>query len=168
MYAPGEKLRVPMAGTDTGHRSYAIAKFQLVPQADGIQMIYQDGWHAVEGATANGTGWHWTKKDGLFAVKNPKKDAVLYLDVDNPSALFNMPQQVTVSLAGAQIEQFSVTSKQAVLRKIAVPASTWGSAENVELKISVDKTFVPDALSPAAKDARELGIRVLHAAIVPQ
>src|SRR5436190_15781737 len=78
MYAPSEKLRVPMAGTDTGHRSYKVAKFQLVAQNEGIQLIYFDGWYPVEGATANGTGWHWTKKDATFAVKNPKKDGVFY------------------------------------------------------------------------------------------
>ena len=169
MYAPNEKLRVPMAGpgvSDTGHRSYKIAKFQLLAQADGIQMIYQEGWHPVEGATANGVGWHWTKKEGVFNVKNPKKDAVVYLDLDNPSALFNMPQQITVSLGGTMLEQFSVTPRTPVLRKIPISTAAWGSTDTVELKVGVDKTFVPDTLLPTAKDPRELGIRVLHAAIV--
>ena len=166
MYAPGEKLRVPMAGTDTGHRSYKIAKFQLLAQADGIQAIYQGGFYPVEGATANGVGWHWTKKEATFAVKNPKKDCVFYLDVDNPSALFNMPQQITDSMNGAMLDQFLVMPKQPVLRKIPISSRALGSADNAELKISVDRTFVPDTLSPSAKDPRELGIRVLHAAVV--
>ena len=166
MYAAGEKLRVPMAGTDTGHRSYKIAKFTLQPQTEGVQAIYQDGWHPAEGATASGVGWHWTKKEAAFAVKNPKKDCILYLDVDNPSALFNTPQQITISAGGAMLDQFTVTPKQPVLRKVPISASAWGAADNAELKISVDKTFVPDTLSPSAKDPRELGIRVLHAAIV--
>ena len=169
MYAPNEKLRVPMGGaglTDTGHRSYKITKFQLLPQTDGVQTIYQEGFHPVEGATANGVGWHWTKKEGAFNVRNPKKDALFYLDVDNPSALFNMPQQITVSLGGTTLEQFSVAPRTPVLRKIPISAAAWGSADNVELKVAVDKTFVPDTLLPTAKDPRELGIRVLHAAIV--
>jgi hypothetical protein len=171
MYAPNEKLRVPMAGpgvSDTGHRSYKIATFQLLAQTDGIRTIYVEGWHPVEGATANGVGWHWTKKEGVFSVKNPKKDAVFYLDLDNPSALFNMPQQITVSLGGAMLDQFSVTPRTPVLRKIPISAAVWGGADNVELRVGVDKTFVPDALLPTAKDKdpRELGIRVRHAAIV--
>lgn len=168
MYAPGEKLRMPMAGTDTGHRSYTVARLQLLAQTEGIQTIYQDGWHPVEGATANGVGWHWTKKDATFAVRNPKKDCIFYLDVDNPSAWLKTPQQITVSAAGAMLDQFTVTPGQPVLRKIPISASAWGSGENAELKISVDKTFVPDTLSPSAKDPRELGIRVLHAAVVSQ
>ena len=171
MYAPNEKLRVPMGGagvTDTGHRSYKIATFQLLAQNEGVQMIYRDGWHPIEGAAANNAGWHWTKKEATFAVKNPRKDCLFYLDVDNPSALFNMPQQVTVSLGSVILDQFTVGPKQAVLRKIPVSSSAWGGGDSVELRISVDKTFVPETLSPSTKDPRELGIRVLHAAIVPQ
>ena len=168
MFAASEKLRVPMAAPDTGHRSYKVAKFQLLPQTEGVQLIYDLGFHAVEGAAANGTGWHWTKHDAMFAVKNPKKDCVLYLDVDNPSALLNAPQQVTVTLAGATIDQFTLQPEKGTLRKTAIPAAAWGTADNVELKLSVDKTFVPAQLSPGNKDPRELGIRVLHAAVVPQ
>ncbi len=167
LYAAGAKLRVPMAGTDTGHRSYKVASVQLQPQSEGVQAIYQDGWHAVEGATANGVGWHWTKKQATFAVKNPKKDCVFYLDVDNPSTLFNMPQQVTVAVGGMTLDQFTVMPVNAVLRKIPIPAAAWGSADNAELTIGVDKTFMPEALSPSSHDPRELGIRVLHAAVVP-
>jgi len=168
LYAAGEKLRAPMdAGTDTGHRSYKIATFTLLDQKEGVQAIYQDGWHSVEGAVANSIGWHWTKKEATLAVKNPKKDCVFYLDVDNPSTFLNAPQQVTVSLAGAVLERFTVDPKTAVLRKIPINAASWGSSDNVELRISVDKTFVPDIVGPSGvRDLRELGIRVLHAAIV--
>jgi len=168
MFSDSEKLRVPMAGTDTGHRSYKIAKFLLAPQTEGVQMIYDVGFHPVEGAAASGTGWHWTKREATFSVKNPKKDSVLYLDVDNPSALLKEPQQVTVSLAGAMIDQFTLMAEKPMVRKTAIPTSAWGSSDNVELKLSVDKTFIPAQLSPSAKDPRELGIRVLHAAVVPQ
>jgi hypothetical protein len=170
MFALGEKLRVPMAGTDTGHRSYQVATFTIAPQTEGIQLIYNEGFHGVEGAAANGVGWHWTKHDSAFAVKNPKKDAIFYLEVDNPSGTFNEPQQVTVSLAGVTIDQFTVMphTGNSVLRKTAIPAASWGDGDNVELKIAVDKTFVPEQLSSSSKDSRELGIRVLHAAIVPQ
>ena len=171
MYAPNEKLRMPMAApglTDTGHRSYKIATFQLLAQNEGIQLIYRDGWHAVEGAAANNVGWRWTKKNATFAVRNPRKDCVLYLDVDDPGTFLNMPQQITVSLAGAMLDQFTVNPKVEVLRKIPVSAAAWGSSDTVELGIAVDKTFVPDIVSASGRDLRELGIRVLHAAMVPQ
>jgi hypothetical protein len=170
MYAAGEKLRVPMAAEDTGHRSYKVATIELQPQTDGVQTIYKDGFHSIEGASANGVGWHWTKKEATLVVpKNPKKDCVFYLEVDNPSDLMTTPQTVTVSLGSMTLDQFSVTpAKSSVLRKIPIAASAWGAGDNIEFKIAVDKTFVPSAVSQSVQDSRELGVRVLHAAVVPK
>ncbi len=169
LYAQGEKLRVPMAGVDTGHRSYKVATVQLRPQNEGVQAIYRDGWHAVEGAPANGIGWHWTKKVGTLAVSNPKGDSILYLQVDNPSPLLASDQIVSVSVGPSMLDQFTVTpTKPPVLRKISLPSSVWDNAENVDVSIAVDKTFVPEKLSSSVHDTRELGVRVLHAAVVPK
>jgi hypothetical protein len=170
MYAAGEKLRVPMAGVDTGHRSYKVATLELRPQNEGVQTIFKDGFHGVEGAPASGIGWHWMKKLGTLAVANPNKDAVFYLDVDNPSPLLATPQTVTVFFGTAKVDEFSVVPGQpsSVLRKIAMNASTWNGADNVEVKLALDKTFVPEQLKPSEHDTRELGIRVLHAVAVPK
>ena len=35
-----------------------------------------------------------------------------------------------------------------------------------DVRLEVDKTFVPNRLSPASKDPRELGVRVFHAVVV--
>ena len=110
--------------------------------------------------------WHWTKKVATLAVRNPKKDSVLYLEINNPGGVFDEPQQVTVSIGATTLDQFTVTPNKDILRKIALPASALGVAENVDVRIEVDKTFVPSHLSPSSKDPRELGVRVFHVAIV--
>jgi hypothetical protein len=169
MYAAGEKLRVPMAGVDTGHRSYKVATLELRQQNEGVQTIFKDGFHGVEGAPVNGIGWHWMKKQGTLAVMNPNKDSVFYLEVDNPSPLLTTPQAVTVFVGSTKVDEFPVVpGGPPVLRKIAMNASTWNGAENVEVKIALDKTFVPQQLKPSEPDTRELGIRVLHAVVVPK
>jgi hypothetical protein len=170
MFAAGEKLRVPMAGVDTGHRSYKVATLELRPQNESVQTIFKDGFHGFEGAPANGISWHWMKKQGTLALMNPNKDSVFYLEVDDPSPLLTTPQAVTVFVGSTKVDEFSVVPGQPapVLRKIAMSASTWNRAENVEVKIAVDKTFVPQQLKPAEPDIRELGIRVLHAVVVPK
>jgi hypothetical protein len=100
---------------------------------------------------------------------NPNKDAVFYLDVDNPSPLLTAPQTVTVFFGTAKVDEFSVVpGRPSVLRKIAMNASTWNGADNVEVKLALDKTFVPEQLKPSEHDTRELGIRVLHAVAVPK
>jgi hypothetical protein len=76
---------------------------------------------------------------------------------------------VTVSIGATTLDQVPVApAKPSVLRRIPVSSSTWGNAENVEVKFVVDKTFVPEALSPESHDPRQLGVRVLHAVVVPK
>ena len=129
--------------------------------------MYKDGWHPAEQAEHNATvEWHWSKKVATIAVRNPKRDCVLYLDLDNPGGVFDEPQQVTVSAGGTRLDRFTLTPKQPILRRIALPASAMGGDDNVDVRIEVDKTFVPNRLSPSSKDPRELGIRVFHAVVV--
>jgi len=167
MYAAGEKLRVPMAGADTGHRSYKVATFQLRPNDDGIKTFFKDGFHGVEGAPANGVGWHWMKKEATLAVANPNKDSVFYLEVDNPSRLLTSPQMVSVAVGSSTVDEFSITPGDApVLRRIPMSSEAWSGTEFINVKMSVDKTFVPSEMSSSERDARELGVRILHAVLV--
>jgi vacuolar-type H+-ATPase subunit C/Vma6 len=55
------------------------------------------------------------------------------------------------------------------LLRIPLKADTLGTGDTAELKIVVDKTYVP-ALIPAvnSKDPRELGVRVFHAFVDPR
>jgi len=168
LYSQSKEPRVPLAGEDVGQRAYKVARLQLAPQSEAVFSVYKDGWHPAEQAEHNAMiEWHWTKKIATLAVRNPKKDGVLYLEVDNPGGVFNEPQQVTVRIGPAMVDQFTLTpGKPAVLRKIALPSSALGSDDNVDIRIEVDKTFVPSQLSTTSKDPRELGVRVFHAAVV--
>ena len=175
LYSPqSNQPRVPLVGDDVGQRAYKVARLQLAPQSDAVFSVFKDGWHPPEAAEHNAmVEWHWTKKVATLAVRNPKKDSVLYLDLDNPGGIFDEPQRVTVSTAragagaGTILDQFTVTPKQPeILRKIALSAAVLGNDENVDLRIDVDKTFVPNRLSPTSKDPRELGVRVFHAVVV--
>jgi hypothetical protein len=167
LYAQPNQPRVPMSGDDVGQRAYRVARLQLAPQSEAVFSVYKDGWHPAEQAEHNPmVEWHWTKKVAILAVRNPKRDSILYLDLDNPGGVFEEPQQVTVSTGGVMLDQFTLTPKKAILRKIAIPATAMGADENVDVRIEVDKTFVPNRLSPASKDPRELGVRVFHAVVV--
>ena len=170
LYSPGSQKRLTLTGQDMGQHAYRVAKFQLLPQTENVFTVFNDGWHPAEAAEHNASvEWQWTKKDATLAFKNPKKDSLFYLDADNPGSVFQQTQQVTISLGGQTLDQFSITPKQQVLRKIPMSAAQLGPNDMVEVRISVDKTFVP-ALTPAAnsKDPRELGIRVFHAFVQPK
>jgi hypothetical protein len=147
-----------------------VARLQLAPQSEAVFSVYKDGWHPAEQAEHNAmVEWHWTKKVATLAVRNPKRDCVLYLHLDNPGGVFEEPQQVTVSTGstgGTVLDRFTLAPRNDVLRKIAMPATALGGDENVDVRIEVDKTFVPSRLSPTSKDPRELGVRVFHAVVV--
>jgi len=170
LYSPTDQKRLVLTGQDMGQRAYKVAKFQLLPQTENVFTVFKDGWHPAETAEHNtAVEWQWTKREATLAFKNPKKDSVFYLDADNPGSVFQQAQRVKVSIGGHELDDFTITPKQQVLRKIPVSAAQLGTADMVELRIAVDKTFVP-ALIPAAnsKDPRELGIRVFHAFVEPK
>ena len=54
---------------------------------------------------SSGTG---RRRSATLAVRNPKKDSVLYLELDNPGGIFDEPQQVTVSIGA---ERCSTSSR---------------------------------------------------------
>ena len=168
LYSEPSEPRLPLSGEDVGQRAYRVGRVQLAPQSEAVFSVFKDGWHPAEQAEHNAMiEWHWTKRAATLAVRNPKRDSVLYLELDNPGGIFDEPQQVTVSIGATMLDQFTVTPrKPSLLRRIALPASALGPEENVDVRLDVDKTFVPNQLSPASKDPRELGVRVFHAAVV--
>ena len=168
LYSTATKKRIPLSGEDVGQRAYKVARFLLLPQTENVPVLFKDGWHPVEVAehsSCTSVEWQWSKKDATIVFKNPKKDATVYLDLDNPGSAFQETQQVRVSLGGGQtVDSFAVTPKQQLLRKIPLTTGQLGTAEMVELQIDVDKTFVPAQLpASGSKDPRELGVRVFHA-----
>jgi hypothetical protein len=169
LHSTATQKRVALAGDDAGQHAYKVAKLQLQPQTENVFTIFKDGWHPGEVADHNATvEWQWTKKRATLSFKNPKKDSVFYLDLDNPGSVFSEPQQVTVTLGGQAVDQFTLKPKEPELRKIPLKAAQLGTGELSELVISVDKTYIPAVLVAGNKDPRELGVRVFHAYIDPR
>lgn len=165
-----DQKRVALTGEDMGQHAYKVGRLQLLPQTENLFTVFKDGWHPAEIAGDNATiDWQWTKKEATLAFKNPKKDAVLFFDVDSPSPTLHGDQQVQLMLGGQPLEQFTVTPTERQLRKVKLPGAQMGTDDMAELRIVVDKTFIPAQISNgASKDPRELGIRVFHAFVDPR
>ena len=169
LHSTTTQKRVTLAGDDAGQHAYKVAKLQLQPQTENVFTVFKEGWHPGEVADHNSTvEWQWTKKAATLSFKNPKKDSMFYLDLDNPGSVFSEPQQVTVTLGGQVVDTFTVQPKQPELRKIPLKAAQLGSGDVDELVISVDKTYIPAVLVAGSKDPRELGVRVFHAYVDPR
>ena len=169
LYEPASGDRVKFSGTDAGWRAYEAAQFELLPQTENIFLIFKDGWHAVEAASDNSmVEWQWTKKEATLAFRNPRRDAVLYLQADNPAKAATAATKLEVRL-GDQVLQTIPLGPEGPVHKIPLTAAALGGGDMVELRLVVDQTFVP-ALEPGAQsnDPRELGARVFHAFVQPQ
>jgi hypothetical protein len=161
--------RLPLSGEDSGQRAYKVATVQLLPQTENILLIYKDGWHPAETAGDNSlVEWQWTKKVATIAFRNPKRDCTVYLHADNPNTAFGQSLTVEIAVNGQPAGTLPLTPGQEVIHRLPVTAAQLGGAEMVELRLSVDKSFVP-ALLPGSnsRDPRELGVRIFHAFVEP-
>ena len=173
LYKDNERL--PLSGLDPADRespdrSYKVGTLKLLPRSESIQVIRLSGWHPGEYASDNSTiEWQWSQKLALLSLKNPRRDVLLYLEYDGRPDLFtDKPQQVTVSVGQTAVETFPLEGKGILLRKIPLTVAQLGNGDMTEIRLEVDRTFIPSKLAGGSRDGRELGIRVYHAFIEPR
>jgi len=83
--------------------------------------------------------------------------------------VFPEPQHVTVTVGGQTIDSFTINPKEELIRKPTITSAQFGTGDMAEIKVSVDKTYVPAVITNGAnRDPRELGVRVFHAYIQPK
>jgi hypothetical protein len=170
LHSTVDERRLPLNGEHIGQFAYRVGRLQLLPQTDNLLTVFKDGWHPSEVASDNATvEWQWTRKEATLAFKNPKKDALFYLELDSPGGEYHGPQQVQVLVGGRAVDEFTLAPGQHLLRKAKLPAAQLGAREMSELQIRVDKSWVPAHVAAAnSKDTRELGVRVFHAFVDPR
>jgi hypothetical protein len=165
LFSPTTGDRLPLAGDTTGLRSYQVATFEMRSQSENRFMVYADGWYDVE--TANAVGrpeWRWSMKDATLSFSNPERDVQFYLQLDQPAAVFAESQHVEVRAGSDVVDRFALPTGPMELRRLHIPASALGTADTVDLTISVDQTFVPASVPALSSgDSRELGVRVFRA-----
>ena len=170
LFSPRTGERLPLEGQTRGQRSYQVATFELQVQNDNQFVVFKEGWHPTEVADDHvGTEWQWSKKEAMLTFRNPRRNVLVYLQVDKPVNPFPEPQQVEIRVGDAVVDRFALPSNHAELRTFPLDSAQLGDAETIEMRISVDRTFVPASI-PALKsnDSRELGIRVFRAYIEPR
>jgi hypothetical protein len=155
--------RVALKGEDAGLREYKVAKMELLPQTENIFPVYKDGWHNPESSPKNPSLERtWTKKDALISFKNPKKDVVVYLEADTNYKAFDAPPVLTVAVAGKTGLVIPIENSEVFLKKIKVKAADLGSQDWVDLRLSMNQSFVPKVKGVNPADDRELGLMVYH------
>jgi hypothetical protein len=170
LYLANSDERVPLSGTAVGRRSYRVGTLDVQPQLDTALVLYNSGWHDAEVVPDSpGIEWRWSKGESTLLFRNPRRDVVMLLDLDQPQDNLPGPQQVELRAGAMPVDSFTVRPGEHVVRRIAIPAASLGSADNVELTLQVNPTFSPASLpGPQSKDYRTLGARVFHVYIQPK
>jgi hypothetical protein len=161
--AQGRGERIVLKGEDYGLRAFKVAKIELLPQTENIFLVYKEGWHNPEPHPENpAIERTWTKKEALVSFKNPKKDVVVYLEADASPKFFTAPPVLTVTVGKAGL-LVPIEGSDVFLKRIRVKAADLGNEEWVDLRLSMNQSFVPKLLTPPLNsDDRELGLLVYH------
>lgn len=158
----GRGERPALKGDDAGLREYRVAKMELLPQTENIFLVYKDGWHTPEASPQNPSLERtWTKREGLASFKNPKKDVLLYLEADTNFKAFQQPPVLTVSVGGNRGIVVPIENSELFLKKVRFSKEDLGDNEWVDLRLSMNESFVPKSLG-INDDERELGLLVYH------
>jgi hypothetical protein len=168
LYREDERIALqapnPPSESESLSRSYRVATLHLLPSSESVFLIYKAGWYPDEFSADNpSTSWKWMQKTGVLSVRNPRKDVTLFLEYDaRPDLFADGPQQVSVVVADQPVTTFAATGLTTSLVRVPITAAQLGGADMADIRLDLDKTFVPAKLPAGGKDARELGIRVYH------
>ena len=130
------------------------------------ELIYTGGWYPEE--TSPELTWRWTHQTATLAFQNPKAAATFYLEyAARPDIFADAPQTVTVSVGDQVLQSFVADAAGRRRRRIPLPGTALGNKDIAEIRITVDRTFVPANRVVGSHDTRELGIQVYHAGPFP-
>ena len=168
LYSTEDGTRRPLNGEHVGQRSYRVGKFRLQPPVENIKLSYSSGWNLPE-EDPTGLWWRWSEKVGVILFDNPRTDSLLYLSLGGFEGLTGEPRTLTVSVGDEVADSFEIVPSEDVFKKIPLSASLLGDSSEIELRLEVDRVFIP-AEQPGSTnaDARTLGVRVLEAFVDPQ
>jgi hypothetical protein len=161
LYSPRTGDRLPLGGSGGRSRAYPAASLDVTPPPPTPPPVFVEGWHAAESPEV-GVVWRWSKGTAQIWFRNPRHDAVLALDLDQPITSLRAPQRVEIGIAGHTIDRFQLGPGASQARRIRVAAGQLGTDALTRVTIAVTPTFVPAALpEPPNGDTRELGVRLL-------
>jgi hypothetical protein len=161
LFSRDDGTRVPV---DRRAQTPDAASFEMRPASNAVFVSFGDGWHGAErdaGETAR--EWRWSKGDARITFRNPRRDAVLWLELDQPVAAVGA-QTVELRIGPERLGSIGVTPGARRIERVALPAARLGTTPTVDLELHVQPTFVPASTAGIAnQDTRELGVRVFNA-----
>jgi hypothetical protein len=160
LYDASTGRRLKLGGDDRGQRAYAVATIDMLPESEGVFLVYGDGWHVPEVSSSDALEeWRWTDQEARISFRNPKRDIVVRMQLDGRPDLFDGAQQVSLRIGEQVVDTFALDVAERVLHTVRVAGSALGDGDIVEMIIA-PQTFIPS--EAGAADTRRLGVRIFH------
>ena len=168
LYSAVDGARVPLAGTDLGQSAYRVSSIRLEPQHESSFITYGEGWHSDEFSGDGRLRWRWTSGRSVVSFRNPNRDARLVLELDGRPDLFDSPQRLSLAVGDRVLRELEIDTNEVIYLVEEISAADLGEEDFVELELRVAPTFVPAEIDSAARDTRELGLRVFYTYFEPR
>lgn len=168
LFSKDDGARVALAGVDRGGHAYDVATFDMKPASNAVFVSFGDGWHGAERDAGEAAHeWRWSKGDARLSFRNPRRDAVVWMELDQPVAAVGA-QTVELRAGSTLLASIAVVPGARRIERAALAAAQLGTAPMVDLDVHVQPTFVPASTAGIAnQDTRELGVRVFNVYVGP-
>jgi hypothetical protein len=169
LYSMSSGERLPLSGEAVESRAVKTGSFEIRERSEPYAVVFREGWHPPESPEGSGVEWRWSSKSGRLTFANPRRDAVLTLELDQPNDVFSVAQHIEVRLGDMVLDDFDLEPGSAMVRRVALSQGELGDGHDVELNLVSDKTFVPAKFAGLkSSDTRQLGVRVFRAIVQPK
>ena len=129
-----------------------------------VLVEFTDGWYARE--WADESSWRWTQQVATLAFPNPRTDVALDLEYNPRVDLFeDSPRTLTITVGDQVARSLALDATGRQHMTVSLPVTLLGEPDRVEVRITVDRPFVPANVRPDSQDIRELGIQVYRVAV---
>ncbi len=129
------------------------------PPPDTPEIVYEDGWYDLEtNPDSYLKSWRWMGKEARCLIDNPNRDALLVVRGGINRDAQKDPK-ITVKINDTVLDEF-VPTETFFEKAYEVKKDQLGTKKEFYLTLAVDKTFVPEKVTPGSKDTRELGAQI--------
>lgn len=160
---PGRGERLALKGEDMGLREYKVATVEFVSHTENTYVTWKEGFHPPEAHAENpNIQQTWTKQEGVLSFKNPKRDVIVYLEADTCVKCFGgTVPELTMAIGPKVGVRQTIQDPDLFLLKVRVKGEDLGNDEFVDIKLSMNSSFVPKLMTPPqSNDDRVLGLRI--------
>jgi hypothetical protein len=163
LYDPLKPAKYFLDGTAFSRDKYLVGKISVSPpqKADdlpGARIEYAEGWYGIERDAALKSSWRWMGERSVCTLKNPGREAQLFIKGWVPTASLSKASNIKITLGGRELCQYkSIENEFETI--FAIGTDEFKDNATLPLVIETDASYVPSETGKST-DNRRLGIMI--------